>query len=105
MGPGEFARASSPRPKIWSWRLCRLLHQLGELLAGIKHAGLHGGGRDAENLRGVVNRLLVIIDEVDNLAVFARARSTSPWCFFSSATSALSAVSAPVVSMVSSSAA
>ena len=77
-------------------RLC--LHQLGELLAGIKHAGLHGGGRDAENLRGVVNRLLVIIDEVDNLTVFARelgqaSRSISLWCFFSRTTSALSAES------------
>src|SRR4051794_12973460 len=41
-----------PRPKT-SWSLRRLLHQLGELLAGIKHAGLHGGRRDAENLRGV----------------------------------------------------
>ena len=48
------------------------LHQLSQLLAGIKHAGLHRGGRDAENLCGVVHRLLVIIDEVDNLAVFGR---------------------------------
>jgi hypothetical protein len=30
-------------------------------------AGLHGSGRDAEDLRCFINRLLVIVNEVDNL--------------------------------------
>src|SRR5438477_5588967 len=39
-------RASSPAPKQMD--SLSLLDQLSQLLAGIKHAGLHGGGRDVE---------------------------------------------------------
>jgi hypothetical protein len=49
--------------------LC-LLDQLSQLLAGIKHAGLHGGGRDAEYLRAFIHRHLMVVDEVDDLPMF-----------------------------------
>jgi hypothetical protein len=45
-----------------------LVDQLSQLLAGIKHAGLHGGAGNAEDVCGVLHRLLVIIDEVNDLA-------------------------------------
>ena len=45
------------------------LDQLRQLLAGVKHAGLHGRGRDAKDERAIIDRLLVIVDQVDNLAV------------------------------------
>ena len=45
---------------------------LSELLAGIKHAGLHGGGRDAEYLRAFIHRHLMVVDEVDDFPMFER---------------------------------
>ena len=51
LSPGLF-RVPSPNKSLLTppqnlelMRLC-LLHQLSQLLAGIKHAGLHGGGRE-----------------------------------------------------------
>src|SRR5438045_8720301 len=51
------ARASSPAPKQMD--SLNLVDQLSQLLAGIKHAGLHGGGGNAEDVCGVLHRLLV----------------------------------------------
>jgi hypothetical protein len=52
--------------------MLRLLDQCGQFLSSIEQAGLNGGGRDGENLRALLNRLLVIVDEVDDLAVIGR---------------------------------
>ncbi len=46
-----------------------LVDQLSQLLAGIKHAGLHGDGGNAEDVCGVLHRLLVIIGKVNDLVV------------------------------------
>jgi len=43
--------------------------QIGELLAGIKHPGFHRALRDTDDLADLFHRFLVIIDEVDDLAV------------------------------------
>src|SRR5438045_9131867 len=61
------ARASSPAPKQMD--SLNLVDQLSQLLAGIKHAGLHGGGGNAEDVSGVLHRLLVIIGKVNDLVV------------------------------------
>ena len=45
---------------------------LSELLARIEHAGLHGRLRDGQNLGGLGDGLLVIVDEVDHLGVVRR---------------------------------
>lgn len=45
------------------------LEQVGELLAGVEHPGLHRCLRNADDLAGLFDRLLVIVDEVDDLAV------------------------------------
>src|SRR5262249_17836513 len=42
-------------------------HQLADPLAGIEHAGLHCIGRHRDDLRNLLHRLLVIVDEVDDL--------------------------------------
>jgi hypothetical protein len=49
----------------------RLLDQCSQFFSTVEQAGLHGGGRDGENLRALLDRLLVIVDEVDDLAVFS----------------------------------
>ena len=51
------------------------LDQVRQLLAGVKHAGLHGRGRDAKDERAIIDRLLVIVDQVDDLAVSGDASS------------------------------
>src|SRR6187431_2301177 len=66
----SFARASSPRPKPDAD--LRLLHQLSQLLASIKHAGLHGGGRNVEDQRAVLDGVLVVVDEIDDLTMIGR---------------------------------
>jgi hypothetical protein len=48
------------------------LDQLRQLLAGVKYAGLHGRGRDAKDERAIIDRLLLLVDQVDNLAVIGR---------------------------------
>ena len=58
---------------IGSAALCRL-DQLGQLFAGIKHAGLHSSGRNAENLCRVVNRLLVVVHQIEGF-IFIRSRN------------------------------
>src|SRR5690242_15598496 len=46
--------------------------QGGQALAGIEHAGLHGVLRDAEDLDDLPDRLLLVVDEVDDLGVLGR---------------------------------
>jgi hypothetical protein len=55
-----------------------LLDQLGQFLARIEHAGLHGCGRDTENLRTFTDRLLVVIDEIDDLPMLGGYWSGAP---------------------------
>ena len=43
--------------------------QIGELLAGIKHPGFHRALRDTDDLADLFHRFLMIIDEVNDLAV------------------------------------
>ena len=96
-------RKSYPHPPVISYeqvsaaipalRLCSL-HRLCQLLAGVEHTGLHGGSRDSENLRALLDRLLVtrsIISRCSVESLVKAPRSISPWCFFSRTTSALSA--------------
>src|SRR5690242_16039346 len=45
-----------------------------ETLARIEHARLHRVLRDAENLADLADRLLLIVDQVDDLRVLARQR-------------------------------
>src|SRR5665213_3297199 len=46
--------------------------QIGELLAGIEHPGLHRALGDPDDLAGFFHGFLMIIDEVDDLAVRGR---------------------------------
>jgi len=43
--------------------------QFGELLAGIEHPGLHRALGDADDRADLFHRLLVVVDEVDDLAM------------------------------------
>ena len=47
-----------------------VLNQLGQFLPRVEHAGLHGGGGDAEDCRALLDRLLVIVNEVDDFPMF-----------------------------------
>jgi hypothetical protein len=47
----------------------RSADQRGQFLAGIEHACFHGRCRHVQNLRGLFNRFLVIVDEIDHLPV------------------------------------
>jgi hypothetical protein len=47
-----------------------VLDQLGQFLPRVEHAGLHGGGGDAEDCRALLDRLLVIVNEVDDFPMF-----------------------------------
>src|SRR5882672_1631057 len=44
-------------------------HQLADPLAGIEHACLHRVGRHRNDLGDLLDRLLVVVDEVDDLAM------------------------------------
>src|SRR5262245_21411279 len=46
--------------------------QGGEALAGVKHAGLHRVVGDAEDRDDLLDRLLLVVDEVDDLGVLGR---------------------------------
>src|SRR5437879_12957789 len=46
--------------------------QLSQLSARVEHAGLHGGGGDADDLRALGDRSLVIVHEVDDLSMLMR---------------------------------
>src|SRR4029079_16597336 len=46
--------------------------ELRQLLAGVEHAGLHGGFIEADNLRDVLDRLAMEIHEIDDLPVHRR---------------------------------
>src|SRR4051794_28009393 len=41
--------------------------QLSQLLAGIEHAGLTGGGRGARDERAKLDRLLLVVHKTENL--------------------------------------
>ncbi len=43
--------------------------QIGELLAGIEHPGLHRALGDADDRADLFHRLLIVVDEVDDLAM------------------------------------
>jgi hypothetical protein len=60
VSPGQHSR-----PRL------RPLGHLRQFLAGVEHS-LHGAGRDGENLRAFLDRLLVTVNEVDDLAVVGR---------------------------------
>src|SRR5215831_15402499 len=70
--------ANNPRG-IWTvaGSGCGALDSLGrdedcKPLAGVEHAGLHGVLRDAENLDDLADRLLLVVDQIDDLGVLAR---------------------------------
>ena len=46
------------------------LDQLGQFLTRVEHAGLHRGGGNAEYLRALIDRLLVIVHEVNDFPMF-----------------------------------
>src|ERR1700743_610957 len=48
------------------------LQEVGELLAGIEHPRLHGALGDADDRAGLFHRLLVVINQIDDLAVRRR---------------------------------
>src|SRR3984893_17885606 len=48
------------------------LEQIGELLAGIEHPGLHRALGNPDNGTDLLHRLLVVVDEVDDLAMRRR---------------------------------
>ena len=50
----------------------RRVQQLCQLLARIEHARLHGILRDADDLCDFFHRLLVVVDEIDDLPMFGR---------------------------------
>src|SRR5258708_832102 len=71
--------ATTPRsrgalPRSWCSQVTSLhssrLQELGELLARIEHAGLYRSLRDADDLSHLFHRLLVVVDEIDDLAMF-----------------------------------
>src|SRR5260221_11513779 len=76
----EVAIALGELPAHAPWRSnsCgRVLDALGrnegrKALAGVEHAGLHGALRYAENLGHLPDRLLLIVDEIDDRGVRAR---------------------------------
>jgi hypothetical protein len=49
-----------------------LSNQLGQLLAGIKHAGLHGGSGDAKDERTLLDRLPMIVHQIDDRPMVGR---------------------------------
>ena len=51
-----------------------LLQELRHLLARVEHARFHGRLRDADDLGDFLHRLLVVVDEVDDLPVLRRQR-------------------------------
>src|SRR3984893_12798019 len=46
-----------------------LPEQIRHLVAGIEHARLHGRGRNPDDLRHLIHRLLVVVHEIDDFAV------------------------------------
>ena len=46
--------------------------QIGEFLARIEHARLHRGFADANDIGNLLDGLAVVIDEIDDLAMFRR---------------------------------
>src|SRR5262245_222670 len=52
--------------------LSTALDQLGQLSTRIEHARLHSRGKDSQYRRAFVDRLLVIVDQLDDLSMFGR---------------------------------
>src|ERR1700749_328129 len=48
------------------------LEQIGELLAGIEHPGFHRALRKTDDAARFLDRFLMVVDEVDDLAVRRR---------------------------------
>jgi hypothetical protein len=73
-GSGHFSfdRQPNAHDRNRASRLLNVLEQLSQLLPRVKHAGLYGGGRDAENFHAFDDRLLMIVDEVDDLPMLRR---------------------------------
>jgi hypothetical protein len=64
-----------PRRATVKSNLCSIsgpLDQLSELLAGIKHAGLHRAGGDAEDERTILDGPLVVVDQINDFAMIRR---------------------------------
>src|SRR5262245_61841746 len=53
----------------------KVLDRLSQFLSRVEHTGLHSGGRNAENLRALRDRLLVIVNKVDDLSMLGREPS------------------------------
>ena len=49
-----------------------LLEEIGHLVAGVEHAGFHGCRGDADDAGDLIDRFLVVVDEIDHLAVCRR---------------------------------
>jgi hypothetical protein len=83
------------------------LDQLGQFLSGIEHTCFYSRRWHVENVRYFVDRLLVVIDQVDDLTMLGdnrtnARRTSSPRSFSSNASSGLFAGSAMVASIFSS---
>ena len=74
-GVGDHGAAdASAREVVWSGAMppSSVLDQLGQFLPRVEHPGLHGCSRDAEDLRALINRLLMVVNEVDDFPMFQR---------------------------------
>src|SRR3954454_22845721 len=65
-------RSSEGNGRVSESTHSRLLEQVSHLAPRVEHAGLDGRGRHPDDLRDFVDRLLVIVDEVDDFAVRRR---------------------------------
>src|SRR4051812_46000375 len=63
------ARRSSPRSGLIQ---PRAFEQLGQTLARVEHAGLYGILGDADDLCDLGDCFLLIVDEIDDVPMFAR---------------------------------
>src|SRR5262245_27765992 len=68
----------SSRSRTERHRLSTALDQPRQLPTRIEHASLHGGGRDTQNLRAFIDRLVVIVDQLDDLSMFGRQPGQCP---------------------------
>ena len=48
------------------------LNQLGQFLPRVEHARFHGGGRNTEDVRALIDRFLVVVNKVDDFSMFRR---------------------------------
>src|SRR6516165_10484993 len=76
---GRLARIETPQALIGSSSSRRpgvldsgLAEHLRQPAARIEHAGLHGAGLDSDDLGDLFDRLVMVIDEIDDLALCGR---------------------------------